>query len=48
MGDKMFEYIIGKITDINPGYIVIENNNIGYKIYTSNDKTCIIQQNDII
>ena len=36
MGDRMYEYIIGKITDINPGYIVIENNNIGYKIYTSN------------
>lgn len=36
MGDRMFEYIIGKITDINPGYIVVENNNIGYKVYTSN------------
>lgn len=32
----MFEYIIGKITIINPGYIVIENNGIGYKVYTSN------------
>jgi len=36
MGDRMYEYIIGKITNINPGYIVLENNNIGYKIYTSN------------
>ena len=32
----MFEYIIGKITYIYPGYIVIENNNIGYKIFTPN------------
>jgi Holliday junction DNA helicase RuvA len=36
MGDKMFEYIIGKITYIYPEYIVLESNNIGYKIYTSN------------
>ena len=36
MGDKMYEYIIGKITYIYPEYIVVENNNIGYKIYTSN------------
>ena len=32
----MYEYIIGKITDINSGYIVIDNNGIGYKVYTSN------------
>lgn len=32
----MYEYIIGKLTDVNPGYIVIENNNIGYKIFVSN------------
>ena len=36
MGDIMYEYIIGKITYIYPEYIVVENNNIGYKIYTSN------------
>ena len=36
MGDNMFEYIIGKITYIYPSYIVIESNNIGYKIYTAN------------
>ena len=36
MGDSMFEYIIGKITFIYSNYIVIENNNIGYKIYTAN------------
>lgn len=32
----MYEYIIGKITDIKSGYIVLENNNIGYKVFTSN------------
>lgn len=32
----MYEYIIGKITDIESGYIVIDNNNIGYRVYTSN------------
>lgn len=32
----MYEYIKGKITDIESNYIVIENNNIGYLIYTAN------------
>ena len=36
MGDIMYEYIIGKITYIYPSYIVLESNNIGYKVYTSN------------
>lgn len=35
-GDKMYEYIKGKITDIESNYIVVENNNIGYLIYTAN------------
>ena len=29
----MFEYIYGRVDSINPGYIVLDNNNIGYKIY---------------
>ena len=29
----MFEYINGKVTIIESGYIVIDNNGIGYKIY---------------
>ena len=29
----MFEYIIGTVTDINSGYITVENNKIGYLIY---------------
>lgn len=32
----MFEYIKGLITEIESNYIVVENNDIGYKIYTSN------------
>ena len=32
----MYEYIIGKITDIESGYIVIDNNGMGYRVYTSN------------
>ena len=32
----MFEYIIGKVTYINPGFIALECNNIGYKVYVSN------------
>lgn len=35
-GDDMFEYIIGKVTIIESGYIVLENNGIGYKIFVSN------------
>ncbi len=32
----MYEYIKGKITQIESNYIVVENNNIGYLIYTAN------------
>ena len=32
----MYNYIRGKITDIASNYIVLENNNIGYQIYTGN------------
>ena len=31
----MFEFIIGSIVDIKEDYIVLQNNNIGYKIFTS-------------
>ena len=31
----MYEYIKGKYMGINKEYIIIENNNIGYKIFTS-------------
>lgn len=29
----MFSYIIGQVKDLKENYIVLENNNIGYKIY---------------
>jgi len=32
----MYEYIKGFIKDIESNYIVLENNNIGYLIYTAN------------
>ena len=31
----MFEYIIGDVVAINEDYIVLQNNGIGYKIFTS-------------
>lgn len=31
----MYEYIKGKYIDINKDYVIVENNGIGYKIYTS-------------
>ena len=32
----MYEYIKGTIDSINPGFISLDNNGIGYKIYVSN------------
>ncbi|MDD4718744.1 MAG: Holliday junction branch migration protein RuvA [Bacilli bacterium] len=32
----MYAYIIGKVTEIESGYLVIENNNIGYLINCAN------------
>ncbi len=32
----MYNYIIGNITEINPNFICLENNGIGYKIITPN------------
>ena len=44
----MFDYIKGKIANIGSNYIVIENNNIGYIVYTAspysfkiNEELCI-------
>ena len=31
----MYAYIKGKVTDIESNYIVLDNNNVGYLIYTS-------------
>ena len=32
----MYDYIIGKITDIKSNSIVLDNNGIGYLVYVSN------------
>ena len=32
----MYEYIIGKIDSVNPGFVSLDNNGIGYKIFVSN------------
>ncbi|MDD2435718.1 MAG: Holliday junction branch migration protein RuvA [Bacilli bacterium] len=32
----MYEYIKGIVTEIDSNYIILENNNIGYLVYTSN------------
>ena len=36
MGDSMYSYIIGKIVEVNSNYVVLDNNGIGYLIYTPN------------
>jgi len=32
----MYEYIVGKINSVNPGFVSLDNNGIGYKIFVSN------------
>ncbi|MDY0023693.1 MAG: OB-fold domain-containing protein, partial [Candidatus Izemoplasmatales bacterium] len=32
----MYNYIKGKITEINPNYITLDNSGIGYKLLTPN------------
>lgn len=34
-GDNMYAYIKGKVTEIDSNYIVLDNNGIGYMIYTA-------------
>jgi Holliday junction DNA helicase RuvA len=44
--DTMYTYILGTISEIHPNTITIENNQVGYEIYTPNpyefhvDETC--------
>lgn len=40
----MYNYIVGKITDIESTYIVLDNNGIGYQIYTPNPYSFIENQ----
>ena len=32
----MYSYIIGKVVEVNSNYVVLDNNGIGYLIYTPN------------
>lgn len=41
----MYAYIIGKYIGISGDYVIIENNNIGYKIYTSGVTMASMPQN---
>lgn len=43
----MYQYIIGNIEEIKEDYIVIENNGIGYIIYTSKNTIMDIGQNTV-
>ncbi len=36
MGDLMYDYIIAKVNNIDSNSIILENNGIGYKVYTPN------------
>ena len=36
IGDRMYEYIRGKIINQESNYIVLDNNGIGYLIYVAN------------
>ena len=36
MGVSMYSYIIGKISEVSSNYIVLDNNGIGYLVYTPN------------
>ena len=36
MGGKMYAYIKGTVTEIEAGFIVLENAGVGYQIYTPN------------
>jgi len=35
IGDFMYGYIKGKVTEIESNYIILENNNIGYLVFTA-------------
>ena len=44
----MFEYIKGKIKDIESNYIILDNNDIGYKIYTASPYSFEIDKEYIV
>lgn len=44
----MYSFIKGKIVDIESNYIVVENNGIGYKIFTANPYSFVLDKDEII
>ena len=45
----MFNYIEGKVVDIQDGYVVVENNGIGWEIYvSSHTQNNIAYQNEMV
>jgi Holliday junction DNA helicase RuvA len=43
----LYEYIRGKVVGIKDGYIVLDNNGIGYKIFTSQNSLLKLELNEI-
>ena len=39
IGDNMYSYIEGRVTEIESNYITLNNNGIGYQIFTANPYT---------
>lgn len=44
----MYEYIKGKIVDIESSYVVLENNDVGYLVYTANPYSFELNKNATI
>lgn len=44
----LYEYIIGKVKNIKEDYIVIENNGIGYRIFTSKNSLMDVEMEKIL
>lgn len=45
---NLYEYIIGKVVGIKEDYIVLDNNRIGYKIYTSRSSLVNVENGETI
>ncbi|MGA3233283.1 Holliday junction branch migration protein RuvA [Lactiplantibacillus pentosus] len=43
----MYEYFLGQVTDVTPGYVVIEVSGIGYKVLTANPYRYQVGQTDV-
>ena len=42
----MYEYIFGKIAELNPAYVIIESNNIGYIVHISLHTYSVLDKKD--